>query len=55
MQERCESCQAELRVVDSYLALEETQELEVVRWGCARCGAERESTDRVLEAGRRVA
>lgn len=55
MQERCESCRAELRVVDSYLALEETQELEVVRWGCTRCGAERESTDRGPETGRRVA
>lgn len=55
MSERCESCQTDLRVVDSYLALEETQELEVVRWGCAGCGVERESTDRAPETGRRVA
>lgn len=49
MENRCESCRSELRVVDSYVALEETQELEVVRWGCPACGRERESTDRVLE------
>ena len=55
MRESCESCQAELRVADSYLALEETQELEVVRWECARCGSERESSDRVPETERRVA
>lgn len=55
MSERCESCQAELSVVDSYLALEETQELEVLRWGCPTCGAELESTDRPPETERRVA
>lgn len=49
MPERCESCQAEVHVVDSYLAVEETQELEVVRWGCPECGRERESTDLGLE------
>lgn len=45
----CERCGAELRVNDSYVALEGEQELEVTRCTCTSCGLEQESSDPILE------
>ncbi|HEX6262780.1 MAG TPA: hypothetical protein VF097_08045 [Actinomycetota bacterium] len=45
----CDGCRSEMRVVDSYVALEGAEEVEVIRWRCQTCGEEGESTDRLLE------
>lgn len=49
MQERCESCGSETRVVEAYLAVEDGRELEVTRLACRACGLEHESSEPALE------